>query len=508
MGIGRPTGATQTASLRQGSQAWLPVAALLVGGLAISGQSFWIDEANSAEKAVADTWAGFVELLVDREGSDLQMPGYMAGLWAWEKMVGSSERALRGFNLPWLLLGVTAVAAYWRVAPALRLAVGVCLLLSPFTWYYLDEARPYALQIGAGTLAVCALHHLLLLREPARRTADLAVFLTGTLLLSVSSLFAMVLAALFFAALGLGLACDRQEALEWLRSRSTWLVLAGFAVPFLALAGYYVWTLTLGVKASTVGSTGPLNLAFAFYELAGFNGLGPDRNTIRENLAGAFYPHLATLGLGLLAYLALGGAALVRMRTMHGGWRAPLLVAAGLIVAAVAVAYGVGWMGNFRLLGRHLTPIFPLIIMASGAALLAAWQSRVGRVAGVGFLAVMLVSSLTQRLHPRFAKDDYRAAARMALEEVARGGVVWWAADSAAAAYYGVQAGHAGDEAAVFYANNRKPDYVAALPRPTLVILSKVDVYDHYGTLRQWMAAHDFGLQPKNAAGFTFWRGP
>src|ERR1700732_5347342 len=59
--------------------------ALLVGGLAITNQSLWIDEASSAAKAGQNSLAGWWTKLVAEKGSDLQMPFYMFYLWAWCK---------------------------------------------------------------------------------------------------------------------------------------------------------------------------------------------------------------------------------------------------------------------------------------------------------------------------------------------------------------------------------------------------------------------------------------
>ena len=64
-----------------------PLFLLLIAGatafLAVSSQSLWIDEANSAVKAIVPTWSEFVAKMSVERGSDLQMPGYMILLWIW-----------------------------------------------------------------------------------------------------------------------------------------------------------------------------------------------------------------------------------------------------------------------------------------------------------------------------------------------------------------------------------------------------------------------------------------
>ena len=52
----------------------------------------------------------------------------------------------------------------------------------------------------------------------------------------------------------------------------------------------------------------------------------------------------------------------------------------------------------------------------------------------------------------------------------------------------------------IFMANNRDAEYLAHLPDPDLVILSKHDVYDSSGYLREFLIAHEFSLIKKLAA--------
>lgn len=479
--------------------------ALVVITVAFSSESFWIDEANTAEKATAETWAQFRQLMLDREGSDLQMPGYMAGLWAWEKVLGSSERALRAFNIPWLLLGLAALLNYWRAAPALCITTAAVLLVSPFTWYYLNEARPYVLQIGAGLLATCAAHHLIFLRVPEQRRSDLVAFLSGTLLLSLSSLFAMVLAALFFVAILAGIFSDAAERRAWRHDKCLWLITALFAFPFTALAAYYLWTLSLGIKASSVGQTTLLNLPFAFYELLGFSGLGPDRNTIRQSGLPAFYTYAPALCLLAFAYAGLIILAGKHAARSDRSWMPAAASALLLLAIGSLTGLTIGWLGEFRLLGRHLTPLFPLLLMLLGGVIHTASRNRSGRLTVLLFFTIMLASALSQRFHSRFARDDYRTATQLAMEEVRSGGIVWWAADSAAVRYYGLHPVHAGDSGSAFFANNRKDNYISALPTPSLVVFSKEDIYDNQGTLRQWLSRHHWQVT-QTLPGFTLWR--
>src|SRR5204863_234078 len=149
-------------------------------------RSFWIDEALTAVKAMQPTFNSWWQAMAQEKASDLQMPLYMFYAWAYEKPFGSGEWALRLANLPWFLLGAVSfirafssrpgAAGFFHNdqqhadegvhAPCLNrtwtgtLLLSFSVLFSPFAWYYLDEARPYAMQIGAGLMIAAALFRL------------------------------------------------------------------------------------------------------------------------------------------------------------------------------------------------------------------------------------------------------------------------------------------------------------------------------------------------------------
>ncbi|NJK90819.1 MAG: hypothetical protein HC904_02655 [Blastochloris sp.] len=76
------------------------------------------------------------------------------------------------------------------------------------------------------------------------------------------------------------------------------------------------------------------------------------------------------------------------------------------------------------------------------------------------------------------------------------GKVVWWAADGASAYYYQVS------EVSVLM--NPLEETLTELPFPGLVLLSKADVYDNDGTLRQWLRIQGWQAQAELTA-FTIY---
>ena len=268
--------------------------ATAVGLVAVSTQSLWIDEANSAVKAMAPDWPTFVAAMQKERGSDLQMPLYMFMLWAWEKVFGHSEFALRAMNVPLFAAALAVVGGCWNATVVHRVFFVLFACSSAFLWAYLDEARPYILQFLGATMCVIAMANVAGSPKPVR-SSDIILFVLGMTVLCGSSLFGAVSGFWFTA--GFALLCLKKQSVRELLPRKDLRTAAAAGLPILlALGVFYYWTLAVGAKASSVGKTGGLNVAHAIYELSGMAGLGPSRTELRESPAAIipFAPILAT----------------------------------------------------------------------------------------------------------------------------------------------------------------------------------------------------------------------
>ncbi|MGI8436011.1 MAG: hypothetical protein ACR2NX_03785 [Chthoniobacterales bacterium] len=128
---------------------------LLAGLTAVSRESLWIDEANSALKAMQPALASWWRVMATEKGSDLQMPFYMLQLWAWARIFGTSEFALRAANIVWFCVGQAALFHAFRRHLRFALITAFLGVISPLLWYYLNDARPYLMQY-AGASVLCA----------------------------------------------------------------------------------------------------------------------------------------------------------------------------------------------------------------------------------------------------------------------------------------------------------------------------------------------------------------
>ncbi len=407
------------------------------GLVAASGDSLWMDEFFTVHFAEASGLAGFYRRLISWPWSEAQMPLYLLNVWAWSQALGTGEWVLRLLNVPWLVLGAAGLLYWLRHAPRLAAAAVVALCLSPFAWYYLDEARPYAPLLGASCWML-GLPLAALGRSPAAPARisprDLGLFLTA----SFAACALHLLAVPWFGSALLSLAVLLwSRSLRLSRPRQTLLLAVLFAIPFALLAWYYLHTLAQGSRARITPSNPLLNAGFSLYELFGFAGLGPNRFDLRTLGFAAF-------GSNLLPIACLGAAlaalALLWLRQHRSSFTRSRVFAALLLVAppfAFLVLLNV--MQDFRFLGRHLTPALVVVVVWLACAFRAALPTLPGKIAATAAVLLLAASCLMLRFHPRHANEDYQGAAEVARAALQTGDHLWWLAAPKALDYYGLR---------------------------------------------------------------------
>ncbi len=473
--------------------------ALLVPLLAISTQSYWIDESLTALKASQPTLAGWWQQMVAEKMSDLQMPLYMFYTWGWTRLFGTGEWILRAANLPWFLGGLLAFAfSFQGASRVLAAGVGAC---SAFAWFYLDEARPYAMQIGVSLLIVASIRQL---GEPglrARQVRWVWVFCSGVGLLAGTSLLGVFWCGA--ALVSLVTVLERVDAVAaWRVARPAWLALLAWLV---CLAAYYAWTMKIGARASAMGTTNLQNALFIGYELLGFSGLGPGRLAIRETGLAAFRAQLLPLAAyGGFAGLLIGIGCASFWRN-HRRW---LVLVGGIVLGTLVCLLVAGWTLHFRLLGRHCAPAAAVVmlLLMGGAGEVLQRQRFWLKLILCGFFMAASGSCLSARFAERHRKDDYRAAAAQARAALDAGQQVWWSADPHGAMVYGLPVGENSESPGqVFLLLNPTIDFVGALRLPALAICSKPDLYDVYGAVAEYLQRQGW-RSATNLAAFTIWQ--
>jgi hypothetical protein len=477
-------------------------AAVLICLVAMSGRSLWIDEAATAVRAMQPTLSSWWQAMAQEKTGCLQMPLYMLYTWGWARLFGSSEWSLHLANLPWFVAGAAAFTLAFPAGDRRRPIAACLVLLSPFAWYYLDEARPYAMQLGTSLLVVASLRRLAegSSSGDTRNAGQVTLCLLGITALCGSSLFGMIWAAAAIAALAV--LFSRAQLAALLR-RHCWLWLAG-AGPVLLFAIYYAWTLKVGARGSGAATTTWGSVFFAGYELLGFAGLGPGRLEMRSTGLTALQGHWTALALYAIATGILIGAAV--LQGLKFGNRKHLAIALCCTIPAILML-GAGWALHFRVLGRHLAPFAAalLLVLTCGASGL--WSRGAGwaRLAAVFFCVLSLVSCLSLRFSARHAKDNYRMAAAIAKTALRNGWAVWWNAAEEGARYYGVPVTtRAGANGEALFVMDPTRDSLSTLPMPQLIVASKPDLYDGQMAVAEYI--RDRGYSPvERFTAFVVW---
>ena len=441
---------------------------VLVLLLSISGESFWTDEVTTATFASQPDYRGFWDSL-STTGSEMQMPLYAHYMWAWARVFGTGELALRCANIPWMAL---LVAGWVLLLKRHRTwGIAVLLLAAPLVSMQMNEARPYIMTMATSALALLGLERMLAAHRQGLHAGGIAVWgfaLATWACVAISMLNLFVLPAL----LAYALVCWKDDPRGLLPAGGSFVrahrgVWVGLALGLTGLVGYFLWTLRQGHGGMPLPFT-LTNLGFAIYEWAGFGGLGVPRNVLREigpaAAARAAYP---TLVMGVLAWL-VAGAHLWRERRRlaadpavarpiwggkAGAW---LLILAAVVMPAsiwgrhFLFAWPFIWLGLARWMvpapdagpasmaggtsaaggcgsASVATPAEREARGAGGRQGVGGTQgargaqgarsarhpyrsSRLGLAAFLALIVVFLISSGRQRIDPAFGKDPYREA--------------------------------------------------------------------------------------------------
>ena len=477
------------------------VSSAVVGLIAVSGDSLWIDEGLSATKAIAPTVGAAWQELITEGSTNMHMLLYMFCLWAWEKIFGSSEWSLRAMNIPFFMLGVTAL---WLASPKkARAFLLVLCLVSPFIWFYLNEARTYSMLFGWSALATAALVYW-------QRNGQHASFpwrrWTWVLALSSSAMIWTHIVGLFFeAAIFTFLLFTLRPTGLWRLARRSPLAVVFAILANVALAGYYQWTKSQGVEANPIGRTSLMGVLFWIYEFAGFAGLGPGRDALRSGSFEVLWRYAPPLFLLALAWITTAWLGLRQSTKLEIA--ATATIGSFLVLMPLALFLLAGYVEGVRFLPRYAATSYAAFAVVGATMLCSAWHaSTVGKIASTTLLGMLLISSLLLRFSTEHCKDDYRNATAQALESLRRGAHVWWGGDIDTACYYGMPNPKA------IQRNIRSFETVADLraapgKAPDVVYLSKVDIYDPDSAIRNYVQEQGYE-QTAGPKTFTIWTKP
>lgn len=455
-----------------------------IGLCFINNQSFWIDEGNAIFEAVMPTPKQMLDLAKLLRGSEIQMPLFMTSLWGWEKIVGHSEYLLRLINLPFLVITVFALRRmpFWPL---------VCLT-SPFVLYYVGELRPYMFQIAGAAVGFATLWRIAQ-TEGKDKTEGLHALLGACVFLAAVSLTAGV----WSVGLMMGALVMRPD---WLQKKRFWLKAAAWLPLALLVGGYHVYMLAEGHRGTVARGGGLLSMGFGFYELIGMMGMGPARDEIRDSSVTKLligYPWLSLYAV-LFAVAWLAG-----IRAWL--WDKPIRVWLGLAVAAgipMAVLACVSVIANFSVLGRHMSPLIPWLLVPVGWFFRESLRKKVWLAVALPVMAGAVISAVILRTAERHKRDDYRQATALVVEDLKKGRTVQWNADMNTPRFYVYREGGMAMVNAIQIMQSERPETLLMVD---VVYINRPDLYFPKKNHAEMLTAKGFILE-KELKGFEIWR--
>jgi len=467
---------------------WIIGVSLLLIVFAPSFQSFWIDEGTMGLLCRAPSFSDLQQKLEMMRGSEALMPLATTYFWLLEKITGDEEWALRCGNLPWLWLGIICLALVgkrinWPWLPLL-------FAIHPVVWFYADEVRPYAIQLGAGSWMVLGFVQVLQSEgKQMRGFWNFGLAAAATIATSFLGIFVV-------AASGLVLVVKAFTG-RWSLTLRQYGILAALAVLNLVIVVSIFLKMHAGAGGSKVWTVGFANMGFASYELLGFVGLGAGRELIRTSAVEGGVnaaSHLLLLSLPkllvlFLVYIGFGYAAFRASRNPSSRPSLHLALLSGLVVGlSVLCLFGAALESKFPFWGRHLAPSLPFLLLALGciaASLKGVWTRRGQLFLLVPLFALLIYSSSVIRWSPSHSKDDYRTASALAREAIAHGKRVSWIGATQPALYYNVPF------SVIWPPVPGTASMVLPSPgrdgQPDLIIVTKPDLFDRQRLLPHWI---------------------
>jgi mannosyltransferase len=367
----------------------------------LGSQSLWVDEMLTAQ-AVAQPWSGIWHASI---GDNNCPPLYFLLVKAVAAALGDSEWSLRllsaaSGSLSAALVSCLVLSLGRRTADAL--AAGFLTAIHPLHIWFSQEARPYALMLFFGLLALLAAGRA---RE-TNRPADWALFLLSSLL----AFFSHVTGIAFVAIAWLWLAFERPGRKAWIGIASASALFAAAAVPMAA----YMASIQVSVPPPRA-MTG-LELPYALHTLvAGFS-LGPSVRELQIEGGAALRGEWVAVACVAAVWVAVAVFAALRRGRDLWPWLAALAV-------PLAIAFAIALLRDFPFNVRYA--VASVVGITGLAACVAADAPRLPGALLLALVAAVTGAATVQWFcNPRYAKDDARSAVQWIARHAAPGSVI------------------------------------------------------------------------------------
>ena len=403
-GAGRPAGTTRSWSA---ARAWTIVLALALGGLVVRlllVRGIWVDEAISVHQAHMSLGG----MLQNLRATDNHPPLYFLILWATVRLIGSGETAV---HIPSIVAGTLLIPAVYLTGRELfdrRTGVVAALLTSaaPLLIWYAQEARPYALLMLFGTLALWA--QVKAIRDG--RTRYWVIYGALTIALIYTHYFSLIPIAIQqfgFAAV----IWDRSRKGEPVRDMVihywvTWIAIAVAVAPLVP----YVQQQFANDLTTGQGITGSAPSAGA--ASTGVSQTGhPNVYALLTNFAWAIWGYHTDSTM--LRIAALWPVLMLMALALLGRGRSPMsLFVLALAVVPAFLLMAIGFKDRMLFEVRYFSCAVPMLMLVSARAIVSSSARRLPvALLSALLVATMVLGALDQQLAKSNPRDyDFRAA--------------------------------------------------------------------------------------------------
>ncbi|MCS7062575.1 MAG: hypothetical protein NZM04_00760 [Methylacidiphilales bacterium] len=475
-----------------------------------SSQSLWIDELYTGIAAKQKTFSDFYNFLISSPYADIQKPLNLFISWLWSQLFGHSELSLRFPNALWIILSLIPIirlsqrkSLYW---------LPYLYALHPFVWYYINESRPYALQIALGAWWLTLFIDWW--DDHYRKKAQFYLYISTTLL-SLTSLLAFFPIAVGWLIIFSKNIKNRAQRKQTLFSL-TYLILA--LAPSSLI---YLYSFATGHQGGArLWPVNFYNYLFAIYEFIGLQGFGPARDELRQYMRSGLFTavqHSLHYFVPIFCYLLIILRVFCKVITTeiknHSiflAFRKYLHLILYLSLPCVTLgiaAYLVSW----PFWGRHLAISFPPFIYLTGLFVHKYYQyiKKKFSISIFLFVVALVYSSFELRFDARHQKEDYKNSAILASDYAGDlSKTIWWVASPLAIDYYEIHT----------YANihpiyniqnlDQLKSIIAKTGKPDFIFLSKPDVFDPNQIIQDFINQYNYTLQPAVMKGFKIYSKP
>lgn len=369
--------------------------ALIIG---INAKSLWIDECLVYRYINFPNAKEVLKAALDANGSEKQMPLFLLFAWAWSRMFGLSEIAMRSVNvLPAFLYTICGYKIAKLVCKQKRVWLGVMFFLfNPIFIAYLNEARPYIALLAFALITIYNSFYAADFNSTKNIAAVHVFILLGISfhLLFMFSLCIYICGILYHY---------KNESLKLKTHIKGFLC---FLPLYIILFGYMAFTFYYSSSSSIGNASGSVvaSLIVSIYYILGYGGLGLSRNDLRNPSLGSLTPIMWILIAALSVVLVLLFISLIKSVTKEPlknrlFW---LLIAGIMLVFCFSL---LSIVFHYSFWERHiisLSAIFIVLILE----VISAYNMRYETFA---LLLLFAVSSMNFRFNYYYGNEDYKS---------------------------------------------------------------------------------------------------